>query len=115
MDNSQASSNFLGYSPQPDAIQEFRVITQNASADFGNYMGGVISAAIKGGTNSYHGTVFEFFRNDILNANEWQNKLNPNNVTPRRKMRWNEYGGTVGGPIIKGQAILLCRLRSRAL
>lgn len=101
MDNSQASSNFLGYSPQPDAIQEFRVITQNASADFGNYMGGIISAAIKGGTNSYHGTVFEFFRNDILNANEWQNKLNPDNVTPRRKMRWNEFGGTVGGPIKK--------------
>ncbi len=101
MDNSQASSNFLGYSPQPDAIQEFRVITQNASADFGNYMGGVISAAIKGGTNSYHGTVFEFFRNDILNANEWQNKLDPTNVTPRRKLRWNEYGGTIGGPIKK--------------
>ena len=101
MDNSQASSNFVGYSPQPDAIQEFRVITQNASADFGNYMGGVISAAIKGGTNSYHGTAFEFFRNDILNANEWQNKLNPDNVTPRRKMRWNEFGGTLGGPIMK--------------
>ncbi len=101
MDNSQASSNFIAYSPQPDAIQEFRVITQNASADFGNYMGGVISAAIKEGTNSYHGTAFEFFRNDILNANEWKNKLDPTNVIPRQKMRWNEFGGTVGGPIIK--------------
>jgi len=101
MDNSQASSNFIGFSPQPDAIQEFRLITQNASADFGNYMGGVISAAIKGGTNSYHGTAFEFFRNDVLNANEWKNKLNPSSVTPRQKMRWNEFGGTIGGPIIK--------------
>ena len=101
MDNSQASSNFIGFSPQPDAIQEFRVITQNASADFGNYMGGVISAAIKEGTNSYHGTAFEFFRNDVLNANEWKNKLNPNNIIPRQKLRWNEYGGTIGGPVIK--------------
>ncbi len=101
MDNNQASSNFIGFSPQPDAIQEFRVITQNASADFGNYMGGVISASIKEGTNSLHGTVFEFFRNDILNANEWKNKLNPANVIPRQKLRWNEFGGTLGGPIVK--------------
>ena len=101
MDNSQASSNFIGFSPQPDAIEEFRLITQNASADFGNYIGGVISAAIKGGTNSIHGTAYEFLRNDVFNANEWKNKLNPNNVTPRQKMRWNEFGGTIGGPIIK--------------
>ena len=103
MDNSQASSNFIGFSPQPDAIEEFRLITQNASADFGNYMGGVISASIKEGTNSYHGTAFEFIRNDILNANQWMNKLNPNSIIRRQEMRWNEYGGTVGGPIIKNK------------
>jgi len=101
MDNNDAGSNYVAYSPQPDAIQEFRVITQNAPADFGNYMGGVISASIKEGTDSYHGTAYEFFRNDILNANQWMNKLVPGDVTARQKMRWNEFGGTVGGPILK--------------
>jgi Carboxypeptidase regulatory-like domain/TonB dependent receptor len=101
MDNNDAGSNYVAYSPQPDAIQEFRVITQNAPADFGNYMGGVISASIKAGTNSFHGSAFEFFRNDVLNANQWQSKLIPGNITPRQKMRWNEFGGAVGGPIWK--------------
>ena len=101
MDNNDAGSNYVAYSPQPDAIQEFRVLTQNAPADFGNYMGGVISASIKEGTNSFHGTAFEFFRNDVLNANQWMNKLIPGGIIPRQKLRWNEFGGTIGGPIIK--------------
>lgn len=100
MDNNQMSDNFIGYAPQPDAIQEFNLITQNAPADFGNYMGGIISAAIKSGTNSYHGSVFEFFRNDVLNANEWQNKLQTPFI-PRSKLRWNQFGAAVGGPILK--------------
>ncbi len=103
MDNNDAGSNYVAYSPQPDAIQEFRVITQNAPADFGNYMGGVISASIKAGTNSFHGTAFEFFRNDVLNANQWANKLIPGQPIPRQKMRWNEFGAAVGGPIWKGK------------
>jgi hypothetical protein len=101
MDNNDAGSNYVAYSPQPDAIQEFRVITQNAPADFGNYMGGIISASIKEGTNSFHGTAFEFFRNDKLNANQWMNKLIPGNIVARQKMRWNEFGGAIGGPILK--------------
>lgn len=101
MDNNDAGSNYVVYSPQPDAIQEVRVITQNATADFGSCMGGIISASIKEGTNKFHGTVFEFFRNDKLNANEWYRKLVPGAVAPRQKLRWNEYGGAVGGPILK--------------
>ncbi|WP_353069012.1 TonB-dependent receptor [Tunturibacter empetritectus] len=101
MDNNDAGSNYVAYSPQPDAIQEFRVLTQNAPADFGNYMGGVISASIKEGTNSFHGSAFEFFRNDVLNANQWMNKLIPGSIIPRQKLRWNEFGGTIGGPILK--------------
>jgi hypothetical protein len=101
MDNNDAGSNYVAYSPQPDAIQEFRVLTQNAPADFGNYMGGVINASIKEGTNSFHGTAFEFFRNDVLNANQWMNKLIPGSIIPRQKLRWNEFGGTIGGPILK--------------
>lgn len=102
MDNNQMSDNFVGYAPQPDAIQEFNLISQNAPADFGNYMGGIISAAIKSGTNEYHGTVFEFFRNDVLNANQWASKLQTPFI-PRAKLRWNQYGGAVGGPIMKNK------------
>lgn len=101
MDNNDAGSNFVVYSPAPDALGEFRIITQNAPADFGNYIGGVISATIKGGTNKFHGSVYEFFRNDKLNANEWMNKLNSANPTARKKVRWNQFGGSIGGPIIK--------------
>ncbi|WP_170834955.1 TonB-dependent receptor domain-containing protein [Terriglobus roseus] len=101
MDNNDAGSNYVVYSPQPDALQEFRIITQNAPADFGNYMGGVISASIKSGTNKFHGSAFEFFRNDKLNANEWMNKLVPGSPVPRTKVRWNEYGGSIGGPVLK--------------
>jgi hypothetical protein len=73
MDNNQVSDNLVGYTPSVDAIQEFNMITQNASAEFGNFQGAIVSASIKSGTNQYHGDVFEFFRNDVLNANSWSN------------------------------------------
>src|SRR6201987_5242365 len=100
MDNNQVSDNLLGYTPAPDAIQEFNLITNNAPAEFGNFEGGIVNATIKSGTNAYHGDVWEFFRNDKLNANTWANRVT-NNPTP--KMRWNMFGGTVGGPIIKNR------------
>jgi len=102
MDNNQMSDNFVGYAPQPDAIQEFNLITQNAPADFGNYMGGIISAVIKSGTNSFHGSVFEFLRNDVFNANEWSHKLQTP-FNPRAKFRFNQFGAAVGGPILKNK------------
>src|SRR5205807_1602164 len=55
MDNNEVSDNLLGYTPAPDAIEEFNLITNNAPAEFGNYEGGIVSATIKSGTNSYHG------------------------------------------------------------
>jgi carboxypeptidase family protein len=73
VDNNQASDNLTGYTPSPDAIGEFNLITQNASAEFGNYAGGIVNATIKSGTNSFHGDVFEFIRNDVFNANQWEN------------------------------------------
>ena len=98
MDNNQVSDNLVGYAPSVDAIQEFNEITQNAPAEFGNFMGGIVSTHIKSGTNQFHGDVFEFFRNDVLNANTWSNNFNG---APRPQLRWNEFGGTFGGPIMK--------------
>ena len=98
MDNNQISENAVGYTPSVDAIQEFNMITQNASAEFGNFMGGIVSVSIKGGANAFHGDAFEFFRNDKLNANNWANNFNG---LPRPLLRWNEFGASLGGRIIK--------------
>ncbi len=102
MDNNQTSENDLAIQPSPDSIQEFNIITANAPAEFGNYSGGIINASIKSGTNQFHGDAWEFFRNDVLNANQWENKfLGPGAELKREALRWNMFGGTVGGPIIK--------------
>src|SRR5205809_6994393 len=100
MDNNQVSDNLLGYTPAPDAIQEFNLITNNASAEFGNFQGGIISTTLKSGTNHFHGDLWEYFRNDKLNANSWENKFNN---APRSTLRWNMFGGTIGGPIVKNK------------
>jgi hypothetical protein len=102
MDNNQVSDNLLGYTPAPDAIEEFNLITNNAPAEFGNFEGGIVNATIKSGTNKYHGDVWEFFRNDVLNANSWSNNL-VYPALPKAKLRWNMFGGTFGGPIVKNR------------
>ncbi len=98
LDNNQVSDNLVGYTPAPDAIQEFNLITNNAPAEFGNFQGGIVSVTIKSGTNEFHGSAFEFFRNDVLNANSWSNNLFG---APKPKLRWNQFGGGIGGPIMK--------------
>src|SRR5579884_2710271 len=98
VDNNFTSDNLVSYQPNPDAIEEFKLITNNASAEFGNFQGGIINVVIKSGTNQFHGDVFEFFRNDKLNADNWGNNWQG---IPRSPIRWNQFGGTVGGPIFK--------------
>ncbi|MGO9084718.1 MAG: carboxypeptidase regulatory-like domain-containing protein [Candidatus Sulfotelmatobacter sp.] len=102
MDNNQVSDNLLGYTPAPDAIEEFNLITNNAPAEFGNFEGGIVNATIKSGTNKYHGDVWEFFRNDVLNATDWADKIVSPNL-PKAKLRFNMFGGTFGGPIVKNR------------
>ena len=80
--------------PNPDAIQEFRVITNSYGAEFGRFAGGVVDVITKSGTNSFHGSAFEFLRNDALNAKTWSALTKP-------PLRRNQFGGTFGGPIIK--------------
>ena len=98
VDNNQVSDNLTSYQPNLDAIAEFKMITNNASAEFGNFQGGIVNVVIKSGTNNFHGDVFEFFRNDKLNANSWQRNYQGNARVP---LRWNQFGGTLGGPIKK--------------
>jgi hypothetical protein len=104
MDNNQVSDNLVGYTPSVDAVQEFNMITNNAPAEFGNFEGGIINATIKSGTNQIHGDGFEFFRNDVLNAAQWSDNISPSKLSSeetKAKMRWNMFGGTIGGPIKK--------------
>jgi hypothetical protein len=104
MDNNEFVDNNVAYSPGVEAINEFNVVTNNPNAEFGQFLGGVISVSLKSGTNTFHGDVFEFLRNDKLNANEWSNNFTvgpDGKATPRQPMRWNEFGGTIGGPIKK--------------
>jgi len=107
MDNNQVSDNLLGYTPAPDAIQEFNLITSNASAEFGNFQGGIVSTTIKSGTNGFHGDLWEYLRNDKLNSNQWEHGFQGINSIgqplPKDKLRWNMFGGTVGGPVIKNK------------
>ncbi len=78
-----------------DAIQEFRIQTSDYSAEFGRSGGAVINATIKSGTNQFHGTAFDFLRNDVLDA---RNFFEPAG-SPKAPFRQNQFGGTLGGPI----------------
>jgi len=84
--------------PNPDTIQEFKVQTGQFDAAFGRNAGANVDVVTKGGSNEYHGTLFEFFRNEKLNANEYFRKLNDQ---PRQILRQNQFGFTFGGPIRK--------------
>ena len=96
--NQEAKNNEVAYTPNVDALQEFNIVTQNPGADFGNYAGGVISATIKSGTNSYHGDVFEFLRNDFMNSNSKSSSWARGFVQPKPTLRYNMFGATAGGP-----------------
>jgi Carboxypeptidase regulatory-like domain/TonB dependent receptor len=89
------------YLPNPDALEEIRVITSNANAEFSNANGGTVIAVMKSGTNSLHGSAFEQIENYNMNANTWDNKHTsgvPAAVTPYTQ---SYFGGEVGGPILK--------------
>ena len=94
-------NNLIGYKPSVDAIAEFRVETSNSSAEFGNVTGATVNATIKSGTNNWRGNVFEFLRNDKIDAQSWSN--NRSGVTAKSKLRQNIFGGTLGGPVIKNK------------
>ncbi len=105
MENTEFVDNNVAFSPNVDAIQEFNVITNNPSAQYGQFLGGVISVSTKSGTNQFHGSLFEFLRNDFFNANEWSRNFSsdPSVNSSPSKLRWNEFGGTLGGPVIKNK------------
>ena len=83
-----------------DAMQEFRIQTSTFAPEFGRSPGGQIGIVTRSGTNQFHGTAFEYFRNDVMDANDW---FSNSNGLPKAKERQNDYGGVFGGPILKNQ------------
>jgi len=86
--------------PNPEAVQEFRVLTNGYSAEYGRYSAGVVDVVTKSGTNDFHGAGFEFFRNKNLNSPHWA----PPGTTPTNDpLDRNQFGGAFGGPLAKGR------------
>src|SRR5581483_2850082 len=100
----QSSGSFSGgvAVPNPDALEEFKVQTGQYDASYGRNAGANVNVITKGGTNDYHGTLFEFFRNEALNANEYFRKQNGQ---PRQVLRQNQFGFTFGGPIKRNKLL----------
>ena len=83
-----------------DAMQEFRIQTSSFAPEFGRTPGGQISIVTRSGTNQFHGTAFEYFRNDVLDANDWFSNFNH---LPKPAERLNDFGGVFGGPFFKNR------------
>ncbi len=92
------------------SVAEFKVETSNYSAEFGRAAGGIIQIATKSGTNQLHGEVYDYLRNDNLNANSWSN--NRNRVA-RGEFKRNEFGVAVGGPIMRNKAFFFFNYEGR--
>jgi Carboxypeptidase regulatory-like domain len=96
--NNSVTSNNVVFDPNPDTIAEFRILTNNYTAEYGRNGGGTVTVVTKSGTNVLHGSLFEYLRNDAFNANDYFDK---EFGQPRPVLKRNQFGGTFGGPIIK--------------
>lgn len=104
-DNNQGTTNAQALSsqvvqPSPDAIDEFRVQTNSYSSEFGRSSGAVVNVSLKSGTNALHGSGWYYNRNEALAATSWTNNLNGQ---PPGPLSWNQFGGTIGGPIVRNK------------
>jgi len=95
--NNHLIDNGIVINPNPDAVGEFRVLQSNYAAEYGRTGGGIVSVVVKSGTNSLHGTAFDYLRNEDLDANTF---FNNEQGVARQVLKRNQYGGTVGGPVL---------------
>jgi len=102
-DINESIDNYIGYSPNVDAIGELHIITGNATAEYGNANGGQVVMVTKSGTNQFHGNAFWFLENTNLNANSWVNKhtSDPAAIGPVPALNRSIFGGTLGGPVFR--------------
>ncbi len=94
------ANNLNSYVPAQDVVQEFRVVTNNVPAEYGNYAGGVVNLSTKSGTNTFHGSAYEYLRNKVLDANDYfSNRAG----LKRAPLVQNQFGFTLGGPVRKNK------------
>ena len=91
-------ANLTALVPTQDAVQEFKIQTNNLGSEFGRFAGGVINMATKSGSNEFHGSAYEFLRNKVLNSNTFFNNASGIGTPPFVQ---NQYGANVGGPVAK--------------
>jgi hypothetical protein len=97
IDTNEAALNTPGFIPSPDSISEFRMVTSTLNPEFGRNSGAILNAAIKSGSNKFHGDAFEFYRDTFLDAKSWFE-------LQASTFHQNQFGGTIGGPIVKDRA-----------
>ena len=97
VNNMELLNGFINVTPPLDSLEEVKASTSNAEATVGTYGGAQVNAVFKSGTNSLHGSAYEFYRGDALNAYQWR-------ATTKAPYRANQFGGSFGGPIIKNRA-----------
>jgi len=109
-DGNDLFANLPAIEPSPDSIEEFRVITNSFDAEYGRNSGAVVNVVTKSGTNAYHGSFYEFFRNDVLNAHPFTFF-----AAPKPEFRQNQFGGTFGGPIKKDKTFFFGSYEGRRI
>jgi hypothetical protein len=98
IDMNETFNNLIAYSPAPESLQEVKVLTANSPADYGNVNGGGVVSVLKSGTNKFHGSAYAYDQNQKFNANSFANN---NSGNPKGTFSQAQFGGTLGGPIIK--------------
>ena len=98
--NNDLLSNEVVVNPNPDAVAEFRVLESTYSAEYGRNAGGIVSIVSKSGSNQFHGTLFDYVRNTDFDANDF---FSNQQGQPRAVLQRNQYGGTIGGPILRNK------------
>src|SRR6266481_495601 len=109
-DGNDLFANLPAVQPSLDSIEEFRVITNSFDAEYGRNSGAVVNVVTKSGTNSPHGSFYEFFRNDVLNAHPYT--FSP---VPKPPFKQNQFGGTLGGPIKKDKIFIFGSYEGRRI
>jgi hypothetical protein len=94
--NNNLRNNLVVFNPNPDTIQEFRILNSNYSAEYGRNAGGIISTVVRSGTNDVHGSAFEYLRNEAFNATPFFNNANQ---LPKPILKRNQFGASAGGPL----------------
>ena len=107
-DGNDLFANLPAVQPSPDSIEEFRVITNSFDAEYGRNSGAVVNVVTKSGTNSFHGSAFEFLRNKVLNAKGFYDTQKPDFIQ-------NQFGGTFGGPIKKDKTFFFGSYEGRRI